>query len=196
MNPRFFRTARAFRGWLAKHGASHTELWVGFNKKSSGLGGMTYPEAVDEALCHGWIDGIIKSIDAERYMHRFTPRNPASHWSAVNIAKVARLEQEGRMTAAGRAAFEGHEGRRAPYSHESGPRELSPEHLEAVRAVPAAWGYYRVQPPSLKKAVANWIATAKRPETRARRLALLIECSAEGRRIPQFISPKGPAPKR
>jgi len=196
VEPRFFRTPEAFRRWLAKHGASHTELWVGFNKKSSGLGGMTYQEAVDEALCHGWIDGIIKSIDADRYMHRFTPRKATSHWSAVNIAKVGRLDQEGRMTAAGRSAFAGHEGRRAPYSHESGPRELSPEHLDAVRAVPAAWAFYRVQPPSMKKAVANWIANAKRDATRERRLALLIACSAEGRRIPQFISPKGPSPKR
>jgi len=136
------------------------------------------------------------SIDADRYMHRFTPRKATSHWSAVNIAKVGRLDQEGRMTAAGRSAFAGHEGRRAPYSHESAPRELSPEHLDAVRAVPAAWAFYRVQPPSMKKAVANWIANAKRDATRERRLALLIACSAEGRRIPQFISPKGPSPKR
>lgn len=196
VKPRFFRTARDFRGWLAKHGASHTELWVGFNKKSSGLGGMTYQEAVDEALCHGWIDGIIKSIDTERYMHRFTPRKPTSFWSAVNIAKMGRLQAAGRVAPAGLAAFEGHEQRRAPYSHESAPRDLDRESLAALQANPAAWGFYRQQPPSMKQAVAHWMANAKRPETRARRLALLIECSAEGRRIPQFISPKGPAPKR
>ena len=196
VKPRFFRTATSFRGWLAKHGATQSELWVGFNKKSSGLGGMSYQEAVDEALCPGWIDGIIKSLDHQRYMHRFTPRKPTSHWSAVNIAKVERLEQEGRMAAAGRAAFMGHQSRRAPYSHESGPKELGADQLKAVRAVPAAWAFYRAQPPSMKKAVANWIASAKRPGTRARRLTLLIACSAEGRRIPQFISPKGPSPKR
>lgn len=194
--PTFFPTAAAYRRWLSTHGATESELWIGFNKKASGLGGMTYQEAVDESLCQGWIDGLVKSIDSERFKQRFTPRKPTSYWSAVNIAKVGRLEAEGRMQPAGRAAFEGHQERRAPYSHESAPKELSGPDLKALQANSAAWGFYRQQPPSMRKAVANWIAAAKRPETRARRLALLIECSSAGRRIPQFISPKGPSPKR
>jgi uncharacterized protein YdeI (YjbR/CyaY-like superfamily) len=196
MEPTFFRTAAEFRRWLKANGARESAIWIGFNKKSSGLGGMTYQEAVDEALCHGWIDGLLKSIDATCYKQRFTPRTPRSYWSAINIAKVKRLEAAGRMTPAGRAAFEGHEARHAPYSHESGPKELSGADLKALRANPPAWAFYRVQPPSVRKAVAHWIANAKQEATRARRLALLIRCSAEGRLIPQFISPKGPAPKR
>lgn len=193
MTPTFFPTQAAFRRWLAKHGQATTELWVGFHKKGSGRTGMTYQEAVDEALCHGWIDGIIKRIDEVSYMHRFTPRKRTSHWSAVNIAKVGALEAAGRMTPAGRAAFANHESRKAPYSHERAHRELTTEQRAKVRANRKAWAFFQAQPPSYRKVVAWWIASAKREATRARRLDLLITCSAEGRRVPQFISPTGKA---
>lgn len=191
MTPTFFPTAAAFRRWLSKHGANTSELWIGFYKKHSGRKGMTYPEAVDEALCHGWIDGIVKRIDDISYMHRFTPRKPRSFWSATNIAKVMKLEAAGRMTPAGRAAFEGHEDRRAPYSHQQDHRELTPAQLRVLKADRAAWSFWQRQPPSYRKVVAYWISSAKREATRERRLALLVTCSAEGRRIPQFIPPKG-----
>lgn len=191
MTPTFFARPTAFRRWLAKHGETTAELWIGFYKKGSGRKGMTYGEAVDEALCHGWIDGIIKRIDEISYMHRFTPRKPRSFWSAVNIAKVRKLEAEGRMAPAGRAAFERHESRLAPYSHEQAHRELDPAHLKALQANRTAWAFWQRQPPSYRKVVAYWIGNAKREGTRERRLALLVTCSAEGRRIPQFISPKG-----
>ena len=191
MNPTFFPTPAAFRRWLARHGATTPELWIGFYKKGSGLKGMTYAEAVDEALCHGWIDGIIKRIDESSYMHRFTPRKRTSFWCAVNIAMVRKLEEAGRMTPAGLAAFATHESRKAPYSHEQQHRELGPEQLRAIRGNRDAWAYWQRQPPSYRKVVAYWIGNAKREATRERRLALLVACSAEGRRVPQFISPTG-----
>jgi uncharacterized protein YdeI (YjbR/CyaY-like superfamily) len=191
VTPTFFTNRTAFGRWLAKHGAATTELWVGFYKKDSGRKGMTYREAVDEALCHGWIDGIIKRIDDVSYVHRFTPRKSRSFWSATNIAKVRKLEAAGRMTPAGRAAFDGHEARLAPYSHQQGPRELDPAHLKALKANRKAWTFWQRQPPSYWKVVAYWISSAKREATRERRLAQLVTCSAEGRRLPQFISPTG-----
>jgi uncharacterized protein YdeI (YjbR/CyaY-like superfamily) len=191
VNPTFFATPAAFRRWLSRHGATTTELWIGFYKKGSGLKGMTYLEAVDEALCQGWIDGLLRRIDDTSFMQRFTPRKRTGFWSAVNIAKVRKLEEAGRMTAAGRAAFATHASRKAPYSHEQAHRELSPKQLRAIRGNPGAWAYWQRQPPSYRKVVAYWIGNAKREATRERRLALLIACSAEGRRVPQFISPTG-----
>jgi len=191
MTPTFFATAAAFRRWLARHGATTTELWIGFYKKDSGRKGMTYLEAVDEALCHGWIDGIIKRIDEISFMHRFSPRKPTSYWSAVNIAKARALDAAGRMTPAGQAAFAGHEARKAPYSHEQVHRELTATQLARVKTNRKAWTFFQAQPPSYRKVVAYWIASAKQETTRARRLELLITCSAEGRRVPQFISPTG-----
>lgn len=188
-DPTFFRTAGSFGRWLARHGTTERELWVGFYKKGSGRVGMTYAEAVEQALCHGWIDGIIRRLDAERYMHRFSPRKPGGHWSAVNIAKAKALLAEGRMSDAGRAAFEGHEQRRAPYSHEQAPRDLDPAQQRALRTDPAAWRFWQRQPPSYRKAVVWWLASARRESTRERRLAQLVTCCAEARRIPQFVSP-------
>lgn len=191
MTPTFFASPAAFRRWLARHGSTTRELWIGFYKRGSGQKGMTYPEAVEEALCHGWIDGLLKRIDDASFMQRFTPRRPRSYWSAVNIAKVHALAAAGRMTPAGRAAFAGHEARKAPYSHEREHRELTAAQLGLVKANRKAWAYFQAQAPSYRKVVAYWISSAKQESTRTRRLALLITCSAEGRRVPQFISPTG-----
>jgi uncharacterized protein YdeI (YjbR/CyaY-like superfamily) len=194
VTPTFFPTPAAFRRWLARHGATATELWIGFYKKGSGLKGMTYAEAVDEALCQGWIDGLLKRIDDTSFMQRFTPRKRTSFWSAVNIAKVQKLEEAGRMRPAGLAAFANHASRRAPYSHEQVHRDLEEANLAQLRRNRKAADFWEKQAPSYRKVVAWWIGNAKREDTRARRVALLIECSAEGRRVPQFISPTGRDP--
>src|SRR3954469_25782409 len=106
VKPKFFKTPEAFRAWLEKNHASKTELWVGYYKKSSGKGGMVYKQALDEALCYGWIDGVVKSVDDQTYMQRYTPRKKDSHWSLVNVRRMAELEAEKRLRPAGRAAFE------------------------------------------------------------------------------------------
>jgi uncharacterized protein YdeI (YjbR/CyaY-like superfamily) len=183
--PRFFATAAAFRGWLDANAASATALLVGFHKVGSGRACMSWPESVDEALCHGWIDGVRKRIDDDSYSIRFTPRRAGSIWSAVNIAKVEQLRAQGRMTAAGERAFAGRrEARSGVYAYEqAGTATLAPEELRAFRRRKAAWTYFASTPPSYRKVVLHWITSAKRAETRASRLARLIEACAAGERL-------------
>jgi uncharacterized protein YdeI (YjbR/CyaY-like superfamily) len=189
VTPTFFRTPAALRRWFSAHHATSAELWIGFYKKDSGRGGVVYRQALDEALCFGWIDGMVRRVDEASYMQRFTPRRPRSTWSAVNIAKVNALIAEGRVQPAGLAAFE----RRTPdrsvvYSYEQRQAAvLSPAERRAVKADPAAWSFFEARPPSYKRTVAWWIQSAKTAETRQRRLALLIDCSARGRLVPPFI---------
>ena len=182
--PIFVSSPAEFRAWLHEHHDTATEVWAGFWKKATGKPGMTWPESVDQALCYGWIDGIRKSIDAERYMIRFTPRRKGSVWSAVNIKRVAELEKAKLMHAAGRAAFaRRHEEKSRQYSYERETAELPPEYVKRFRANRKAWTFFEAQPPSYRKVVAFWIASAKRPETREKRLARLIAESAAGRRV-------------
>lgn len=192
--PRFFATPDAFRAWLDANHASATELWVGYYKRSSGKRSITWPESVDEALCVGWIDGIRRSIDDERYMIRFTPRKAKSTWSAVNVAKIAKLERDGRMRDAGRKAFAAHVAdRTGRYSYESrDTAELTTEEERRFRSNGSAWSWFARQPPGYRRTTIYWVASAKREETRARRLHTLIDHSAAERRIP----PLAAAPKR
>jgi uncharacterized protein YdeI (YjbR/CyaY-like superfamily) len=182
----FFSTPAAFRAWLEKHHETESEIWVGYYKKATGKPSMTWSEAVDEALCFGWIDGKLQRIDEERHRQRFTPRRPQSNWSAINIAKVADLRAEGRMTPAGEAAFAARrEDRSAVYSYERRHEAAFDAEQEATfRGNEAAWAWFGGQSPSYRRTATFWVVSAKRPETRAKRLATLIECSAEGRRVP------------
>jgi uncharacterized protein YdeI (YjbR/CyaY-like superfamily) len=190
--PTFFATPAAFRAWLAKHHDTHDELWVGFHKKDSGKPSITWPESVDEALCYGWIDGVRKSLGETSYVIRFTPRKPRSNWSAVNVARVAELTTLGRMHPAGLAAFE----RRAPertgiYAYEQRKTAaLGPADEAAFRANGKAWAFFETQAPSYRHLAIWWVVTAKREETRQRRLAALIEHCEQERRLSQFVSPK------
>jgi uncharacterized protein YdeI (YjbR/CyaY-like superfamily) len=180
-----FERPEDFRRWLEQHHDSEPELWVGYFKKGSGRASMTWPESVDEALCFGWIDGIRKRIDAGRYMIRFTPRRPGSVWSAVNMGRVASLTAEGRMRPAGRKAFEARrEDRSGIYSYEQREEAVFPAAFEErFRAEDEAWQWFGTQPNGYRQTAIRWVMTAKREETRDRRLAMLIEDSAAGRRI-------------
>jgi uncharacterized protein YdeI (YjbR/CyaY-like superfamily) len=190
----FFETPAGFRAWLEQNHGSETELLVGFYRKGSGKSGMTWPEAVAEALCFGWIDSVRRGIDEESYSNRFTPRKPASNWSQVNIDKVAELKEAGRMRPAGIAAFERRsEKRSAIYSYEQRKEAaFDPDQEREFRANEAAWRFFQSQPPGYRRTATYWVVTAKREDTRRRRLATLIEDSANGRRLKQLA----PAPRR
>lgn len=192
--PTFFATPAALRRWFARHGATAQELWIGYYKKASGRGGVVYKQALDEALCAGWIDGVLRSIDGERYMQRWTPRRPRSIWSAVNTRRVGELEAEGRMLPAGRAAFARRDPARAGiYSFENKPAALPPELERRFRARAAAWRFFEAQPPGYRRTALFFVMSAKREETRLRRLDALVALSARGERLPQLGG--GPARK-
>ena len=188
MQPTTFERPEDFRRWLERHHETVPELWVGYFKKASGRASMTWAESVDEALCFGWIDGKRKRIDDERYTIRFTPRRPGSIWSAVNIGRVAALTAEGRMRPAGLGAFEARrEDRSGIYSYEQREEAVFPASFEKrFRAEKEAWAWFEEQPRGYRQATIRWVMTAKRDETRERRLATLIENSAAGRRIAQL----------
>jgi uncharacterized protein YdeI (YjbR/CyaY-like superfamily) len=185
MQPVFFATPADFRRWLKKHHRSEAELWVGFHKKKTGLPSLTWPESVDEALCFGWIDGVRKSIDAERYVIRFTPRKSASTWSTVNTRRAEELIRNGRMQPAGLRAFEARDAKKSGiYSFEQRKQaRLSSEAEAKFKANRAAWTFFEAQPPWYRRTAIFWVVSAKREETRGRRLQTLIEDSAAGRRI-------------
>jgi uncharacterized protein YdeI (YjbR/CyaY-like superfamily) len=184
MTPTFFRSSAEFRAWLEKNHSYETELLVGFYRKESGKAGITYPEALDEALCLGWIDGVRKRLDDASYTVRFTPRKPGSIWSAVNTRRVAELIKAGRMHAAGQKEFEQRDRRRTKlYSYERETAKLEGEYEPRFRANQKAWEFYQAQPQGYRRVSAFWVMSAKREETRMRRLQQLIESSAKGRRI-------------
>lgn len=187
MNPIFFETPADFRAWLAENHATAECLLVGFHKKGTGRPSMTWPESVDEALCFGWIDGVRKGIDAEGYTIRFTPRKAGSIWSSVNVRKIQELTELGRMQAAGLAAFQARkEDRSGIYSHEQEDVEMPEPYLGLLRDNTAAWEFYEKQPLSYRKAVNWWVASAKKQETRRKRLDSLMAYSARAERVPQF----------
>jgi uncharacterized protein YdeI (YjbR/CyaY-like superfamily) len=191
VKPRFFASPAAFRAWLAEHGATSTELWVGFHKKASGKPSITWREAVDEALCFGWIDGVRRSVDADRYMQRFTPRTARSTWSAVNLARAKELIRLRRMRAAGRRAYERRDDKRSGYSYEqlSKAARLDEAAERAFRADATAWAYFEAQIPSYRRAAIAWVTNAVKEETRRRRLTTLIEDSHEARPIKPLRRP-------
>jgi len=179
----FFADAAAFRAWLEEHHATATELWMGLRRKGHPDRGLTWEDAVPEALCFGWIDSTSYRIDDEARRQRWTPRKPTSNWSAVNIAHVERLLAEGRMHPAGIAAFERRDKSVAGYSYET-RRELGTDGLAAIAAVPAAQAFWEAAPPSYRRVAGNWVLSAKREQTRAERLATLVADCAAGRLIP------------
>ena len=181
--PAFFETEADFRGWLAAHHDRADELLVGFWKKSSGKRSIDWPQARDQALCFGWIDGVRKSIDEESYTIRFTPRRKGSIWSKVNVGRYEALRADGLMNPAGERAYEENKQRTGVYAYENVEKELRPEETARFRRDKAAWADWERRPPFYRKVVLHWITSAKKPETRERRLATLIKDSAAGRKI-------------
>jgi uncharacterized protein YdeI (YjbR/CyaY-like superfamily) len=190
----YFPSSAAFRQWLAASHASCQELWVGLYKKSSGKPGISYPDCVDEALCVGWIDGVRRRIDQDAYTVRFTPRQTKSQWSSVNIKRVQRLSAEGRMQPAGLRAFEAATGQERKYSFEQ-QREsrLTPAHERQFRAQRKAWDYFEHQSLWYRRTATFWVVSAKKEDTRQKRLATLIADSESHRPIKQLTRP---VPKR
>ena len=187
MTPRFFATEAAFRSWLKKYHAHVDALWVGFHKKASGKPSITYPQAVDQALCFGWIDGLRKPVDADSYMIRFTPRKPRSIWSAVNLRKYAAMEEKGLVEKPGLDAFERRDPARTNlYSFENRDRKLDAKYEKVFRANREAWTYFTAQAPSYQRIASWWVVSAKKEETRMRRLQRLIDVSAAGKWLPQM----------
>ncbi len=178
--PQFFPTPAAWRAWLETHHAHATELWVGFYKRDTGRPSITWPEAVDGALCFGWIDGIRKSIDEQAYKIRFTPRRSRSIWSAINLKRATELASLGMMHPSGEAAFEKRTSERtATYSYEQRKRaEFPPGYKKKFRANAAAWEFFQSQPSWYRRTSTYWVISAKKEETRAKRFDRLIRDSS------------------
>lgn len=185
--PVFFNGPESWRSWLATHHQDRSECLVGFVKVGTGRATMTWSEAVDEALCFGWIDGVRRGVDADSYTIRFTPRKPASTWSAVNVKKVEALRSAGRMTPAGEQAFAARsDAKTAIYSYEKAPATFRPDQLAAFRDDQPAWAFWTAQPPWYRRVATHWVTDAKREPTRAKRLAQLIADSHAQRRLRQY----------
>jgi uncharacterized protein YdeI (YjbR/CyaY-like superfamily) len=191
MQAAFFATADDFRAWLAQHHETERELLVGFHKKGTKRPSITWPEAVDQALCFGWIDGVRRRIDDASYCIRFTPRKARSTWSAVNVKRMQELVEDGLVAPAGMAAFERRaDDRTAIYSYEQRKAaRLDPEQERRLKGNERAWAFFAAQPPSYRRAATHWVTSAKKSETRERRLEKLIEDSAARRPIPPLTRP-------
>ncbi|MEU4427267.1 YdeI/OmpD-associated family protein [Actinoplanes sp. NPDC024001] len=188
--PLFFPDAAALRAWFEEHHETAPELFLGYWKKGTGERSVTHTEAIEQALCFGWIDSIGRRIDDRRYQVRFTPRRKGSVWSTVNIAKIAELTERGLMHPAGLRAFEQRRPDRvATYSYEQpAGAELDEAQTTRLRENTAAWAWFRTQSASYRRAAVHWVVSAKRADTRERRLSRLIEDSAAGRRVPPLTS--------
>jgi uncharacterized protein YdeI (YjbR/CyaY-like superfamily) len=187
----FLERPEHLRDWFDANHATASELWLGYHKKATGRPTISWSDAVDEALCVGWIDSVRYSLDDERSAQRFTPRRKGSAWSAINVRKVADLTEQGRMRPAGLAAFEARSPEKtAIYSYERETAALTDDETAAIRAEEAAWTDWDRRPPSYRKAVTYWIVSAKQPETRARRLAALIAASAAGEPVGPMRPPR------
>ena len=181
--PTYFATEADFRHWLAANHASAPELLVGFWKKGTGWPSIDWPQARDQALCFGWIDGVRRSLGEEAYTIRFTPRRKGSIWSRVNVARYDALTKAGQMTPAGVRAYEENKGKTGVYAYENQLKELTEAETAEFRRNKAAWADWERRPPGYRKVVLHWVTSAKQPETRAKRLATLIEDSALGRKV-------------
>ena len=182
--PMFFKSAAYFRRWLAEHHAASRELWVGYYKRDSGRPSMTWPESVDAALCFGWIDGLRKSLGDLSYTIRFSPRKPGSVWSNVNVRRLEALMERGLVEAAGLRAYEARkENTSGIYSYEQRMPGLDEPYERVLRENGAAWAFFQAQTPSYRKAATWWVHSAKREETRLKRLRTLIECCERGEPI-------------
>ncbi|MGE0351922.1 MAG: YdeI family protein [Gemmatimonadales bacterium] len=185
--PVTFRTPAAFRTWLRGHHRTTAELIVRCFKVHAADRGITYAQALDEALCFGWIDGVRRAYDEDTFTVRFTPRKPRSNWSRVNVRHVERLVREGRMKQPGLAAFEAREeSRTGVYSFEQRETKLEPGYMKRFLANRRAWAFFQKQPPWYRRTSSFWVMSARREETRARRLDSLISHSARGESIPQL----------
>lgn len=193
LQPKFFASPAEWRAWLKEHHAHAEELWVGFYKRDSGRPSITWAESVDGALCFGWIDGVRKSIDPLTYKIRFTPRKPRSVWSAINIKRAKELSRLGLMDAAGLAAFEKRDGdRSAIYAYEQRrAAKLTPEFEKQFRANIEAWAFFQARAPWYRRTSTYWVISAKKEETRIKRMATLIDCSLRKRPIPSLNRPTG-----
>ena len=191
MEPRFFASGDEFRAWLEEHHGTTSELVVGFHKKGTGRPSMTWTESVREALCFGWIDGIRRSLGDDSYTIRFTPRKPGSNWSSRNVRHVEELIREGRVAPAGLAAYEARRpDRTGVYSFERRhSAQLDAEQERRFRDDAKAWEFFQAQPPGYRRTAIHWVVSAKREETRERRLGTLIADSHAGRRLPQLTPP-------
>jgi uncharacterized protein YdeI (YjbR/CyaY-like superfamily) len=187
MRVKFFAKASEFRKWLSSNHDKADELWVGYYKKVTGIPSITYPESVDEALCYGWIDGLRQSIDEKSYRIRFTPRRAGSTWSDVNIRRVKKLTELGKMEPAGTRAFESRKMDSASNSVKRENIRLSRQFEDRLKSNEKAWEYFNGLAPSFRKISIGWIMSAKKEETRLRRLAVLIESSEKGRLVPPLI---------
>jgi uncharacterized protein YdeI (YjbR/CyaY-like superfamily) len=182
---KYFPTQSTFRKWFEKHHNTASELWVGYFKTHSGTKSITWPGSVDEALCFGWIDGVRKSIDGDRYMIRFTPRKRDSIWSAINIKRAKELQRIGLMKRSGIEAFSGRDERKAQrYSFEQKHVALAPAYHRKLKRNKTAWTFFQSLPPSTQKPSMWWVMSAKKEETRLRRLDSLIKSSEKGEFIP------------
>jgi len=184
LEPTAFASAAAFRAWLRAHHRDASALLVRLSKVHAAERGLTYKEALDEALCFGWIDGVRHSLDTDSFTVRFTPRRPGSRWSAVNVRRAKELIAEKRMRRAGLAAFEARTGDSAGYSFETGPVVLAPAFERRFRANAAAWTWFQARPPWYRRTCSFWVMSAKREATRETRLAALVEASARGISVP------------
>ncbi len=184
----FFEGSEAWRDWLEEHHGTETELWLGFWKKHTGHAGLTYDEAVEHALCFGWIDGVLNRIDDRSHRIRFTPRKKGSNWSRVNVEKVADLEQRGLMTEAGRAAHEaGRTDTRGSYGYRTTDDvDLAPEYVAQLAASPAAQEWFESRSATYQRSVRRWVMSGKQQETRDRRMAQLVSDSEAGRLVKPF----------
>jgi uncharacterized protein YdeI (YjbR/CyaY-like superfamily) len=189
MQIKIFHTSAEFREWLEDNHDRVAELWLGFYKQRTGKKSITYREALDEALCFGWIDGVRKSIDDTAYKQRFTPRRPKSYWSAVNTRRASELAKLGRMAAPGAKAFEQRTSESNKYSFESRPEKLHLSYKRQFKANRSAWEFFRAQAAWYQRTATFWIVSAKQEETRQRRLAMLISDSQAGRRL-SMLTPK------
>jgi uncharacterized protein YdeI (YjbR/CyaY-like superfamily) len=189
MNIKIFNSAAEFRSWLEKNHSRTAELWLGFYNQRSKKRSITYREALDEALCFGWIDGVRKSVDETTYMQRFTPRKAKSYWSAVNVQRFNQLKALGRVETAGHRAFEQRTSDSGKYSFESRPKKLPPGYEKQFKAKKPAWGFFCAQAPWYQRTAIFWVVSAKQEETRQRRLATLTADSEKGRRL-GMLAPK------
>lgn len=192
----FFESPAAFARWLRRNHRTSEELWVGYYKKGTGRPSITWPESVQEALCFGWIDGLRRTIDDESYKIRFTPRKPGSNWSRVNLRYVEELIAEGRMKSAGLRAYEARSAERSSvYTYEQDEARAEAQVASKVKKNRAAWAFFQTQPPWYRRTASRWVTSAKKEETRERRLATLIADSAAGRTIAPLTRPTGAGAK-
>jgi uncharacterized protein YdeI (YjbR/CyaY-like superfamily) len=192
--PRFFASSADWRAWLEKHHASETELWVGFYKRDSGRPSITWPESVDGALCFGWIDGVRKSVDAASYMIRFTPRKPSSVWSAINIKRANELSKDGLMHSAGLEVFAKRAESDSPaYSPEQRKSaKLPPTYEKQFREHASAWEFFQSLAPGYQRLSSLWVISAKKEETKLKRLEMLIDYSSRRQLHPALARPSKP----